>query len=131
MFFNQSDAKLKPMRLGYSRFSALHAAFLFLPRVPIDCLVLVSTTLNRKALYLRTRFERYDLLLLFMFVGGNEIFNVEKSIGSGAFAKVFLAKKFGDNDDNDFETDDESSVVLKVGCLFQVDQNISSEKIFW
>ena len=66
-----------------------------------------------------------------MFVGGNEIFNVEKSIGSGAFAKVFLAKKFGDNDDNDFETDDESSVVLKVGCLFQVDQNISSEKIFW
>ncbi|RMX52046.1 hypothetical protein pdam_00003773 [Pocillopora damicornis] len=47
-------------------------------------------------------------------LGGNEIFNVEKSIGSGAFAKVFLAKKFGDNDDNDFETDDESSVVLKV-----------------
>lgn len=93
-------------------------------------MVLVSTTLNRKALYLRTRFEHHDLLL-FTFVGGNEIFNVEKSIGSGAFAKVFLAKKFGDNDDNDFETDDESSVVLKVGCLFQVDQNVSSEKIFW
>ena len=112
-------------------FSALHVVFLFLLRVPIDCLVLVSTTLNRKALYLRTRFERYDLLLLFTFVGGNEIFNVEKSIGSGAFAKVFLAKKFGDNDDNDFETDDESSVVLKVGCLFQVDQNDSSAKFFW
>ncbi|XP_022798611.1 mitotic checkpoint serine/threonine-protein kinase BUB1-like isoform X2 [Stylophora pistillata] len=49
-----------------------------------------------------------------MCLGDNEIFKVEKLIGSGAFAKVFLAKKCGDTDDDDFETDDESAVVLKV-----------------
>lgn len=59
-----------------------------------------------------------------MSAGDNEIFKVEKLIGSGAFAKVFLAKKCGDTDDDDFETDDESAVVLKVVSLFKIDQNI-------
>ena len=40
---------------------------------------------------------------------------MEKLIGSGAFAKVYLARKPGPGfDPDDIETDDENYVVLKV-----------------
>ena len=40
---------------------------------------------------------------------------MEKLIGSGAFAKVYLARRRGvDFDPDDIDTDDESFVVLKV-----------------
>lgn len=39
-------------------------------------------------------------------------------IGSGAFAKVYLANKRADADEDDFEADDESAVVLKVIDVF-------------
>lgn len=47
-------------------------------------------------------------------LGDDDTYHVEKLIGSGAFAKVYLANKRGDADEDDFETDDESAVVLKV-----------------
>ncbi|KAL9952708.1 hypothetical protein ACROYT_G040000 [Oculina patagonica] len=47
-------------------------------------------------------------------LGDDDTYNVEKLIGSGAFAKVYLANKRGETDEDDFETDDESAVVLKV-----------------
>ncbi|KAJ7352957.1 protein kinase [Desmophyllum pertusum] len=47
-------------------------------------------------------------------LGDDDTYHVKKLIGSGAFAKVYLANKRGDCDEDDFETDDESAVVLKV-----------------
>lgn len=55
-----------------------------------------------------------SLLLKYLFVAGDDTFHIEKLIGSGAFAKVYLANKRGDTDEDDFENDDESAVVLKV-----------------
>lgn len=49
----------------------------------------------------------------YLFEGDDDTYHVEKLIGSGAFAKVYLANK-RDADEDDFETDDESAVVLKV-----------------
>lgn len=52
--------------------------------------------------------------IISLFEGDDDTYHVEKLIGSGAFAKVYLANKRGDVDEDDFETDDESAVVLKV-----------------
>jgi len=47
--------------------------------------------------------------------GKDDTYHVEKLIGSGAFAKVYLARRRGvDFDPDDIDTDDESFVVLKV-----------------
>ena len=54
------------------------------------------------------------MLFIYLFEGDGDTYHVEKLIGSGAFAKVYLANKRGDTDEDDFETDDESAVVLKV-----------------
>lgn len=53
-------------------------------------------------------------VIISLFEGDDDTYHVEKLIGSGAFAKVYLANKRGDADEDDFETDDESAVVLKV-----------------
>lgn len=50
-----------------------------------------------------------------LIAGNDDTYHVEKLIGSGAFAKVYLARKRGaDFDPDEIETDDESFVVLKV-----------------
>ena len=59
---------------------------------------------------------------LFVHVGKDDTYHVEKLIGSGAFAKVFLASKSGDADVDDFETDDESAVVLKVDNVLNLNE---------
>ena len=52
-------------------------------------------------------------------VGTGDTYHVEKLIGTGAFAKVYLARKRGaDFDPDDIEMDDESLVVLKVIFLY-------------
>ena len=53
-------------------------------------------------------------VVIYLFEGDDDTYHVEKLIGSGAFAKVYLANKRGDADEDDFETEDESAVVLKV-----------------
>lgn len=58
---------------------------------------------------------RYKSKFLFYNIGKDNIYHVEKLIGSGAFAKVYLARKEDpDFDPDNTETDDESCVVLKV-----------------
>ena len=60
-------------------------------------------------------YPRYKSKFFLYNKGKDNTYYVEKSIGSGAFAKVYLARKEDpDFDPDDTETDDESCVVLKV-----------------
>ena len=59
---------------------------------------------------------------MIVFAGNDDFYRVEKVVGSGAFAKVYMARKLqSELEVDDMEMDDDKAVVLKVvSLLFQL-----------
>ena len=63
--------------------------------------------------------KRCFFILVFFFIGKDVNYFVERQLGSGAFAKVYLVTTRDPESDRDHvETDDESCVVFKVFIVF-------------